>query len=81
MEAEDWEKAVALNGLVATEKATYVDAARSLVDRSIATQTSAGQLTYGSLDYKPWIDRTELRLVQGAVRPCRGRTRSPRFLP
>ena len=70
MEAEDWEKAVALNGLVATEKATYVDAARSLVDRSIATQTSAGQLTYGSLDYKPWIDRTELSSFKGQSDPA-----------
>jgi unsaturated rhamnogalacturonyl hydrolase len=70
MEAEDWQKAVALNGLLATEKPAYVDAAQKLVDRSIATQTSAGQLTYGSLDYKPWVNRTELQSFKGQSDPA-----------
>jgi unsaturated rhamnogalacturonyl hydrolase len=70
MEGEDWEKAVALNGLLATGRADAVDAARRLVDRSIRTQTSAGQLSYGSLDYKPWIDRTDLTAFKGLSDPA-----------
>lgn len=49
MEDEDWEKAVAINGLLATGQEPYVEAARQLVDRSIATQTSEGKLSYGTL--------------------------------
>ena len=41
MEAEDWEKAVAINGLLATDREEFVAAAREFVDRSIETQTSA----------------------------------------
>lgn len=54
MESETWQKAVALNGLLAV--GGYDDAVRRLVDRSIATQTSAGQFSYGSLDPKSWTD-------------------------
>ena len=54
MEAEDWQKAVAVNGLIATGQDRYVEAARRLVDRAIETQTDSGQLSYGSLDHKAW---------------------------
>jgi unsaturated rhamnogalacturonyl hydrolase len=57
MESETWQKAVALNGLLAV--GGYDDAVRRLVDRSIATQTSAGQFSYGSLDPKSWTDEVE----------------------
>ena len=70
MEAEDWEKAVTLNGLLATGSPEHEQAAKELVDRSIATQTSAGQLTYGSLDYKPWVDRTDLPSFKGQSDPA-----------
>ena len=50
MESEDWQKAVALNGLLALGDEAYDAAARRYVDRSVETQTSAGQLSYGSLD-------------------------------
>lgn len=49
MENEDWEKAIAINGLLATGQEEYVEAARQEVDRSIATQTSEGKLSYGTL--------------------------------
>ena len=52
MESEDWQKAVAVNGLIATGQDRYVKAARRLVDRSIETQIDTGQLSYGSLDQK-----------------------------
>ncbi len=54
MRNEDWQKAVAINGLLATGVDEYVEHANALVDRSIETQTAAGQLSYGSLDPKPW---------------------------
>lgn len=54
MEGEDWQKAVAVNGLLTTEEERFIDEARQLIDRSIETQTSTGQLSYGSLDPKPW---------------------------
>jgi len=52
MEKHDWEKGCAINGLLATDR--HVDEARRLVDRSIETQTSEGQLTYGSLGSTPY---------------------------
>ncbi|MDX1747873.1 MAG: glycoside hydrolase family 88 protein, partial [Halobacteriales archaeon] len=52
MESEDWQKAVAINGLIATDQDRYVDAAQTLIDRSIETQIDTGQLSYGSLDQK-----------------------------
>lgn len=45
MEHESWERATAVNGLLANE--LEISEARRLVDRAIATQTSAGQLAYG----------------------------------
>lgn len=54
MESETWQKAVAINGLLAV--GDYDDAAARLVDRSVATQTSAGQFSYGSLDPKEWAN-------------------------
>jgi len=47
MESEDWTKAVAINGLLATGESQFVEAARQLVDRSIETQTSGGYFSYG----------------------------------
>lgn len=52
MESEDWQKAVAVNGLLATGRDRFVDAARRLVNRAIETQIDTGQLSYGSLDHK-----------------------------
>jgi len=51
LESHDWEKGLLVNGLLANEES--VDAARSLVDRAVATQTGDGQFAYGSLDPKP----------------------------
>lgn len=59
MESEDWQKAVAINGLIAIDDSTFDRAAKSLVDRSIETQTDDGQFSYGSLDYKPWAEDDE----------------------
>lgn len=52
--AIDWEKACAFDGLLATGQRS--DDTRALIDRSIATQTSDGQFSYGSLDplYLEW---------------------------
>ena len=47
MENEDWQKGVAINGLLETGREEYADAARALVDRAVETQNDAGQLTYG----------------------------------
>jgi len=70
MEGEDWEKAVAINGLHATGDPEFVEGARELVDRSIATQTSAGQFSYGSLDHKPWIEHSHLDSLRGVSDPA-----------
>lgn len=59
MENETWQKAVALNGLLAV--GGYDDEVQQYVDRSIETQTSAGQFSYGSLDLKPWTDDVEYK--------------------
>ena len=53
MESEDWTKAVAINGLLATDESQFVEAAQQLVDRSIETQTSEGYFSYGSTDPIP----------------------------
>ena len=50
MESEDWQKAVALNGLLELEDETYHETVLEFVNRSIETQTSTGQFSYGSLD-------------------------------
>ncbi|UHQ98491.1 glycoside hydrolase family 88 protein (plasmid) [Natrinema zhouii] len=47
MENEVWQKGVAINGLLATDREECVEAARALVDRSVETQDSNGQLSYG----------------------------------
>jgi unsaturated rhamnogalacturonyl hydrolase len=52
MEKHDWEKGCAINGLLATDQ--QVEEARRLVDRSVETQTSDGQLSYGSLGSTPY---------------------------
>lgn len=57
MESETWQKAVALNGLLAV--GGYDDEVRQFVNRSIETQTSVGQFSYGSLDPKSWTDDIE----------------------
>ncbi|MFA9517905.1 glycoside hydrolase family 88 protein [Halopenitus sp. H-Gu1] len=59
MESETWQKAVAINGLL--EVGGYDEEAKRLVDRSIATQTTAGQFSYGSLDPKSWTDDVEYK--------------------
>ncbi|MFB6296786.1 MAG: glycoside hydrolase family 105 protein [Halobacteriales archaeon] len=70
MEAEEWEKAVAINGLIDTGIEEFVEGARELVDRSIETQTDEGQLTYGSLDYKPWLEQAHIDSFQGISDPA-----------
>ena len=70
MESEDWEKAVAINGLLATGGESAVEAATDLVDRSVETQTGDGQFSYGSLDYKSWVERTELPRFRGISDPA-----------
>lgn len=70
MEGEDWEKAVAINGLLATGEERFEDAARRLVDRSVQTQTSDGQFTYGSLDYKPWLEQAHIDSFKGISDPA-----------
>lgn len=52
MEQHDWEKGCAINGLHAV--GLYEEETRSLVDRSIETQISEGQLSYGSLGITPY---------------------------
>lgn len=69
MESEEWEKGIAMLGLLATEDERFVEAARSLVDRSIETQTGAGQYSYGSLDVKPHQQWTDLEEFKGLVDP------------
>jgi unsaturated rhamnogalacturonyl hydrolase len=54
MESEEWQKSVAVNGLLAIGEEEYIEAARRLIDRSIETQISTGQLSYGSLDPDVW---------------------------
>lgn len=46
MDGENWEMASALNGLLTTND--FDDTVRYWVDRAVETQTSAGQLAYGS---------------------------------
>lgn len=53
MENEDWEKALAIDGLLALDDEQFVDAARSLVDGVVAAQGDEGNLGYD--DPKPWI--------------------------
>lgn len=52
MEKHDWEKGCAINGLIAVD--IHLDEAREMVDRSIETQNSEGQLSYGSLGSTPY---------------------------
>lgn len=52
MEQHDWEKGCAINGLLLTDRET--ETARRWVDRSVETQTSEGQLSYGSLGSTPY---------------------------
>lgn len=51
--AEDWELALAVNGLLATDTEASVAAATRLVDRVIETQGSEGKFGYD--DPKPWL--------------------------
>ena len=70
MESEEWEKGIAILGLIATGEDRYIEAARALVDRSIETQTDAGQFSYGSLDPKPHQSWTDLEDFKGLVDPA-----------
>lgn len=55
---EDWQKAIAVDGLLATE--TELEWAQSAIDRAIDTQTSNGQFAYGWGNYpKEWARWTE----------------------
>lgn len=49
-EREDWQKAVFLNGLLAQQRDDLDAMCRQIVDRVVATQTTAGQFAYGSMD-------------------------------
>lgn len=58
MAGEDWQLAVAANGLFATNREE--DAASHLLERAVATQTSEGLLAYGWGDYpKEWARWTD----------------------
>lgn len=70
MESEEWQKGIAILGLLATDEDRFIEAARDLVDRSIETQTSAGQFSYGSLDQKPFQEWTDLEDFKGLVDPA-----------
>lgn len=70
MESEEWEKGIAILGLLSTGEDRYIEAARRLVDRSIETQTDAGQFSYGSLDPKPHQEWTGLEDFKGLVDPA-----------
>lgn len=70
MESEEWQKGIAILGLLATGEDRYVDEARKLVGRSIETQTGAGQFSYGSLDQKPFQGWTDLEDFKGLVDPA-----------
>ncbi|WP_423750741.1 glycoside hydrolase family 88/105 protein [Salinirarus marinus] len=68
--AEDWEKGVAIQGLLATDQ--HVDEAQELVDLAIRTQTSNGQFAFGWGDYpKSWLDRTDFL---SDYKPCFNQT-------
>ena len=69
MESEEWEKGIAMLGLLATGEERFIEPTQELVDRSIETQTSAGQYSYGSLDTKPHQDWTDLKDFKGLVDP------------
>ncbi|MFA9517888.1 glycoside hydrolase family 105 protein [Halopenitus sp. H-Gu1] len=69
MESEEWEKGIAILGLLATEDPRFIESARELADRSIETQTTAGQYSYGSLDSKPHQQWTDLEEFKGLVDP------------
>lgn len=60
MENEDWQKAIAINGLLSMNEEPYISEARKLVNRSIQTQTSEGQLSYGALDGYDWPGHEEV---------------------
>lgn len=58
MEGLDWQKAIAVEGLLAVDE--QIDEARRLVDRAVATQTSEGQFDYGYGDYpREWARWTD----------------------
>lgn len=58
MEGLDWQKGIAIEGLLATDR--QLDAARRLMDRAIETQTSEGQFDYGYGDYpREWARWTD----------------------
>lgn len=52
--AEDWELAIAIDGLFATGDPEHVAAAQALVDRIVEVQGSEGKLGFD--DPKPWFD-------------------------
>ena len=54
MEDESWERATAVNGLLANE--LRVDETQYFVDRAVETQTSAGQFAYGYGDQASFKD-------------------------
>ncbi len=53
MENEDWEKGTAVNGLLTLNEDKYVEEARRIVDRTVATQSDEGKFNYD--DPKPWL--------------------------
>lgn len=58
MESEDWQRAIAVDGLRAVD--AHETAARQAVDRAVATQTSEGQFAYGWGEYpREWAKWTD----------------------
>lgn len=54
MENENWQRAIAINGLLALDEEAYTERSRQLVDRAIETQTSEGQFAYGAMYAQEW---------------------------
>lgn len=58
MEGLDWQKGLAIEGLLATDR--ELETARHLMDRAVETQTSEGQFDYGYGDYpREWARWTD----------------------
>lgn len=61
MEGLDWQKGVAIEGLLAVDRET--ETAQRLLDRAIETQTSEGQYDYGYGDYpREWARWTDYNM-------------------
>jgi unsaturated rhamnogalacturonyl hydrolase len=60
-----WEEAVVTKGLLATGDSKYIEEAKRIVDRGIETQSSEGQLYYGDVDPKTWLNKSYQKNITG----------------